>query len=248
MNFTVIIIIGAFMIGLSKGGFGGPVLVAMLTPLLTFSLPAGQAIGIVLPLLIFGDIFAVWIYWRKWDIRQLKLLLPAAVIGIVFGGGLLLALVNSNQNELLRRILGFFTLLVVLYKVVSGQLKSLHYEPKDWHGYLAGWAAGFGSALANVGAPPFTAYMLLQDVSPMSFLGTSSLFFALVNLIKLPITLLNKNVLDVQQFLSIAWVLPLVPIGTWLGKKFTLWINPKAFENFMLVLLFLTSLVMLFGT
>src|SRR5215510_11467510 len=86
MNFTMIIAIGAIMIGLSKGGFGGPVLVAMLTPLLTLALPAGQAVGIVLPLLIFGDIFAVWIYWRKWDMRQIKLLLPGALIGIIIGG------------------------------------------------------------------------------------------------------------------------------------------------------------------
>jgi uncharacterized membrane protein YfcA len=248
MNFTVIIVIGALMIGLSKGGFGGPVLIAMLTPLLTLALPAGQAVGIVLPLLIFGDIFAVWIYWKKWDIQQLKLLLPSAVVGIALGGVLLLSLVNANQNELLRRILGLFTLLVVLYKVGSSRLKSLQYEPHSWHGYLAGWATGFGSALANIGSPPFTAYMLLQDVSPMSFLGTSSLFFAIVNLLKLPITLLNPHVLDVQQFLGIVWVLPLIPVGIWFGKKFAMWLNPAAFENFMLIILFLMSLLMLFGT
>jgi uncharacterized protein len=248
MNFTVIIVIGAVMIGLSKGGFGGPVLVSMLTPLLTLALPAGQAVGIVLPLLIFGDIFAVWIYWKKWDMRQIKLLLPSAVVGIILGEAVLLSLVSSNQNDLLRRLLGLFTLLVVLYKVGSGWIKSLQYEPRGWHGYLAGWAAGFGSALANVGSPPFTAYMLLQDVSPISFLGTSSLFFAIANVIKLPFTLLNSNVLDVHQFLSIAWVLPLIPIATWIGKKFTLWLNPKTFENIILGGLFLMSLLMLFGT
>src|SRR6185436_927951 len=114
--------IGALMIGLSKGGFGGPVLVAMLTPLLTSALPAGQAVGLVLPLLIFGDIFALWIYWKKWDLRQIKLLLPAGLVGMIIGGVLLLILVNNNQNELLRRILGLFTLLMVIYKVASGQL------------------------------------------------------------------------------------------------------------------------------
>ncbi len=248
MNFTVIIAIGAIMIGLSKGGFGGPVFVALLTPLLTTAIPTGQAVGIVLPLLIFGDIFAVWIYWRKWDMRQIKLLLPASIIGIILGEILLLSLANNNQNELLRRILGLFTLLAVLYKVGSARITSLQYHPHNWHGHLAGWATGFGSALANVGSPPFTAYMLLQNVDPMTFLGTSSLFFAIVNVAKLPITLLSKNVLDIQQFLSIVWVLPLIPIGIWFGKKFTMWISPKGFENFMLVLLFIMSLIMLFGT
>lgn len=247
MNFTVIIIIGAFMIGLSKGGLGGPVLVSLLTPLLTLALPTGQAIGIVLPLLIFGDIFAVWIYWRKWDMRIVKLMLPSAIVGIIMGGALLLLLVSNNQNDLLRRLLGLFTLLVILYKVGSGRIKSLHYEPRNWHAYLAGWGSGFGSALANVGSPPFTAYLLLQETDPVTFLGTTSLFFAIVNLLKLPVTLLSKNVLDVQQFLSIAWVLPIIPIGVWFGRKFTLWINPKTFENLMLALLFLVSVMLLFG-
>lgn len=247
INFVVLIIIGAILIGLSKGGFGGPALVAMLTPLFTLMLPTGQAVGLVLPLLLFGDVFAVWIYWRKWDMRYVKLMLPTSLVGILVGGILLLVLADSNQGTTLRRILGLFTLLIVLYKFGSGWLKSFHYEPREWHGRLVGFAAGFGSALANVGSPPFTAYMLLQNIEPMPFLGTTTLFFAIVNLLKLPLTLLSKNVLDLHQFLSIAWVLPVIPISIWFGKRFVHWVNPKTFENIMLVLLFAMSLLMLFG-
>jgi uncharacterized membrane protein YfcA len=247
MNFIILVLIIALLIGLSKGGFGGPVPVALITPLLSQIMPASQAVGLVLPLLLIGDLIALRIYWRQWDIHRVRLMLPLAVIGIVLGGALLLFLADQKQDLLLRRILGAFTLFVVLYKVGSASLKNVEYQPRDWHGHLAGWASGFGSALANVGAPPFTAYMLLQDVNPTIFMGTTTLFFAIVNFLKLPITLLSSNVLNLHLLASIIWVLPVIPVGAWLGKRFVRRVNPLIFERMMLFLLFAMSLYMLFA-
>ena len=73
------------------------------------------------------------------------------------------------------------------FKIASDRLASLAYQPRKWHGYFAGWASGFGSTLANVGAPPFTAYLLLQPkMTPRRFVGTTTLFFAVMNLTKVP--------------------------------------------------------------
>src|SRR5262249_3826204 len=121
------------------------------------------------------------------------------------------------------------------------------YEHRDWHGYLAGWASGFGSALANVGAPAFTAYMLLQDVDPTVFIGTATLFFAIVNFLKLPINLLSSNILNLHLLASVIWVIPVIPFGSWLGKRFVDRVNQCAFERLMLILLFGISLYMLFA-
>lgn len=248
MDFRIVVALACLFIGLSKGGFGGPVPVAMLTPLLSLIMPASQAVGIVLVPLLIGDVIAVSFYWRKWDMARVKLLLPAAIIGIIIGEILLISLANSGQNLVLKRILGAFTLMVVLYKVGSNQLKMLKYEPRQWHGHVAGWLAGFGSAVANVGAPPYTAYMLLQNVTdPVKFLGTTSLFFMLVNLIKLPFVLTSSNILDLHLLVSILWALPIIPLGAYVGRRFVNAINPKVFENMMLVLLFGLSIFTLFG-
>ncbi|MEO8611965.1 MAG: sulfite exporter TauE/SafE family protein [Chloroflexota bacterium] len=247
MDFILLVFLIALLIGLSKGGFGGPVPVSLITPLLSQIMPTSQAVGLVLPLLIIGDWIALRIYWRQWDIRYIKQMLPFAVIGVILGGALLLLLADSKQDLLLRRILGAFTLVFVLYKVGSDSLKNVKYEPRNWHGYVAGWASGFGSALANVGAPPYTAYMLLQDVSPTIFMGTTTLFFAIVNLLKLPITLLSSNVLNLHLLASIIWVVPVIPVGSWLGRRFVQRVNPKIFERMMLVLLFGMSIYMLFA-
>lgn len=242
---ALVIILASLLIGLSKGGLGGPVPVALITPLLSQVMPAGQAVGIALPMLLFADMLALAIYWRQWDNRLIQLMLPVAITGVIAGSALLGVL--AQQDLLFRRVLGGFTLLVVVYKIGSGALKTLRYQPRNWHGYLAGWASGFGSALANVGAPPFTAYMLLQRLDPVVFVGTTTLFFAIVNLLKLPGVLLTGT-LDLRQFIGVLWALPFIPLGVWLGRRFILWVNPVFFERVMLALLFGMGLFMLFST
>jgi uncharacterized membrane protein YfcA len=244
-EFAIIVIIAAVFIGLSKGGLGGPVPVALLTPLLSLVLPASQAVGIVLPLLILADMIALRFYWQKWDWSLVRQMLPAAVIGVICGGVLLLTLANGGHNLLLRRVIGVFTLIVVIYKVGGGYLTQLEYQPRNWHGYLAGWASGFGSALANVGAPPFTAYMMLRQVPPIPFIGTTTLLFAIVNALKLPLTLLSSNVLNPHLLLSILWVVPLIPVGVLVGRWSVKRMNPVHFDRLMLGLLFILGVFML---
>lgn len=241
--FILLVGLVGLLIGLSKGGLGA-VLVSSITPLLSFVLPVSQAVSVVLPFLIVGDIFAMRMYWKEWDNHLIRLMLPMSVVGVVAGSALLATL----PDHMLRRSLGVFTLVVVLYKPLSERIKSLAYRPQNWHGYLAGWASGFGSALANVGAPPFTAYMLLQkDISPKAFIGTTTLFFTVVNALKVPGIVIGR-LLDMHLFLSIIWALPLVPFGVWLGRKIITRINPRVFERFMLLVLFQSSLVLLFFT
>jgi uncharacterized membrane protein YfcA len=243
MNIIIIIIFASLLIGLSKGGLGGPVPVALVTPLLSQFMPTAVAVGIVLPLLMIGDVCALWIYWRKWEIKYVRQMLPMAVVGVVVGGLLLRAL--AQQDSTLRRILGIFTLIVVIYKVLNGRLTQLKYQPRTWHGYLVGWLSGFGSALANVGAPPFTAYMLFQNLTPELFIGTTTLFFAIINALKIPIT---ASIIHIDQLISVLWAAPLIPLGVWIGRRFVNAVNPKHFEQFMVVLLFGFSLYMLFVT
>lgn len=243
MDFRIIVALACLFIGFSKGGLGGPVPVAMLTPLLSLFIPASQAVGIVLVPLMVGDVIAITFYWRKWDLKLIKLLLPATIVGIFLGGLLLLSLANSGQNVIIKRLIGAFTLVVVIYKVSDSLLTGLKYQSQPWHGYVAGWLTGFGSALANVGAPPYTAYMLLQKIEdPARFLGTTALYFAIVNAFKLPLVLSNPKVLDLHLLASILWALPLIPVGAWLGRKSLAYVNAKVFERLMLVLLFILSI------
>src|SRR5262245_49251660 len=246
MNYIATVAFASLLIGLSKGGLGGPIPVALITPILSLVMPAPQAVGVTLPLLLLGDTMALKMYWRKWNSQQMRLLLPTGILGVVVGSLLLAVLATRPDDTLFRRSLGILALMVVIYKLASDHLKTIHYQPRDWHGYLAGGAAGLGSALANVGSPPYTAYMLLQNVSPEIFIGTATLFFAIVNLLKLP-GVIYFHLLDFHQLMSIAWSVPFIPLGVWVGRWLVERINPKTFEWVMVLMLLWMSVVLLFS-
>ncbi len=241
MHISLVIFVAALLVGLVKGGLG-PVPGALLVPLLSTTMPVSEAVGVTLPLLMVGDWFALPIYWRQWDSKALRLMLPAAVLGVATGALLLTTL----PDDTLRHILGGFTLLVVIYKLASDSLRTLHYTPHDWHGWLAGWGSGFGSALANVGAPPITAYLLLQRAKPTVFIATTVLFFFIINLLKLPL-FLAANVVKVDQLTGIVWALPLIPLGVWAGKWLLQRIDARKFEWLMVALLAWAGVSLLVG-
>ena len=241
LHTIAVVAAAALVVGLAKGGLGG-VAGALLVPLLSTIMPITQAVGVALPLLMVGDVFALRAYWRAWDTKYVRLMLPGAVVGIVMG----ILLLTSLSDDALRRLLGIFTLIVAAYKIASDSLTALAYSPRDWHGVLAGWAAGGASALANAGGPPVTAYLLLQKLPPLAFIGTQTLFFAAINALKLP-GFLTANVIDLPLLLSVLWALPIIPLGVWIGKWVILRLNQRVFEWLMLILLVYAGVSLLVG-
>lgn len=230
------------LVGVSKGGLGGPVPIALTVPILSLIIEPQQAIGLVLPLLIFADMFALYFYWNEWDKRYILLMVIPGLIGVAFGTGVL----TDIDPLTLKRVIGAFTLVALGFKIASDRLTSLQYQPRTWHGWLAGWASGFGSALANVGAPPFTAYMLLQpNMTPRRFVGTSTLFFAIMNITKVP-GFVALGILDVSQFLRIMWVLIIIPFVIAYIRTIIKRIDQKTFEWVMMIPLMILSVYLLF--
>lgn len=193
-----------------------------------------------MPLLLLGDFLALRLYWRQWNTLRIKLLAPSALIGVVVGTVVLVTL----PDQVLRVILGVFTLAAVVYKLASDRIKSLAYHHHNWHAYLAGSTSGFGSAVANVGAPPFTAYMLLQKASPIEFIGTTTLFFIIVNLSKLP-GLLITGIMGTDEIVQTLAAIPVMLAGMWLGRRFIEWVDPRAFDAIMTGMLVLAAVALL---
>lgn len=238
---TLLFAIVAVLIGFSKGGLGGPVPVALTVPLLTLTIDAREAVGLILPLLIFADAFALYFYWKQWSRRYMLLMLLPGLVGVAFGAFVL----RDIDPVTLKRIIGGLTLLALAFKAGSERLRRLAYHPRDWHGVFAGWMSGFGSTLANVGAPPFTAYLLLQPkMTPRVFVGTTTLFFALINLTKLP-GFIAIGILDLPRLAGIAWVFVVIPLAIWFGRRVIDRIDQRAFEWMMIVPLLILSVYLL---
>ncbi len=227
------------LIGLSKGGLGG-VLGSVATPLMALVMPADQVIGLLLPVLMITDIFAVASHWRRWDSRLLWLLLPASVIGIAAGT----FFITNVPEHVLRRGVGVIVLLFALYKIwVEPRLTQWVYQSRPWHGVVAGSVAGLTSTLAHIGGPPISIYLLMQDLQPRTFVATNAIFFAILNWMKVP-SYAYAGLFHVDQLLRILWLLPLIPVGVLIGKWASTRINKAAFERLIIGLLVLTSFLL----
>src|ERR671919_238146 len=198
---AVIIAILGFMIGFSKGGFGG--LGALLTPLLALVLPVASAVGVLLPMLMVGDVFAVYMYWKEWDLNLIKRMMPAGIVGALAGTFLLSWLPPDG----LRIVLGIFVLVLVAYRFISDRIQAIRYEARPWHSPAAGFLSGMASGMFNNGGPAFSSYLLLQKLKPRPFIATSAIYFVLLNLIKMP-GFLYTGVLDMPLLFSLWWVFP----------------------------------------
>lgn len=235
---AVVIAILGFMIGFAKGGFNA--LGALLTPILSLVLPVASAVGVLLPMLIVGDVFAVYMYWKEWDLKLIRRMLPAGIVGALAGTFLL----SSVSPSGLRIVLGIFVLVSVAYKFLSDRIQSIRYKPRAWHAPAAGLLSGVASGMFNSGGPPFNSFLLLQKLQARPFIATTAIYFALLNLIKVP-GFLYTGVLDLPLLFSLWWVLLFIPLGIWVARITLTRLSAAAFEWTVIVLLLFSSLWLL---
>lgn len=216
---------------------------ALITALMALFLPVQVAIGMLLPMLIVGDVFAVTAHWRKWDRRIVRLLIPGAVLGNLIA----VLFISSVSVDTLRTTLGVLILLFVVYRLLESRiLRSIEYVSHGWHGLVAGTIAGLSSTLAHVGGPPVTIYLLMQELAPRTLVATSALFFAILNLIKLP-GYLAAGLLAPTMLPQLLWTIPLILIGIWVGRKVMDRVDKRMFDAILTLLLALSGFMLLVG-
>ncbi|MEW5870382.1 MAG: sulfite exporter TauE/SafE family protein [Chloroflexota bacterium] len=238
--FFIAFALACFLTGVSKGGLGG-MLGALITPMLSLVMPPNLVVGLMLPVLMLADMFAVAAHWRRWEARLIWMLLLGAVVGVT----LATRLITGLTVETLRRILGVLALLFVVYRLSEARIRSsLRYAPRNWHGALAGSIAGFVSTLAHAGGPPVSIYLLMQGLSPRAFVATAALFIAVLNWIKVPYYY-YAGLFNFEQQVRLIWLAPLVPLGVWVGKRLVQQVNRVWFERVMIVLLSITGVLLL---
>jgi uncharacterized membrane protein YfcA len=236
----IVIAVCAFLIGLSKGGLGGA-LGTIVTPLLALVMPAPVAVGLALPMLIAGDVFALYAHWGGWDRQVILAVLPPAIVGVIIGS----LVISSLSSITLQHGLGIVVLLYILYKLSEKRLvKPGTPRAQRWQAPVLGSLTGFTSAVANAGGPSFTIYLLSLRLMPSVFVGTSVLNFALLNLIKLP-AYLSAHILSAETIVAVAWTLPLIPFGVWTGVLLDKIIDRVTFERLILIFLAITGFLLL---
>lgn len=216
------------LVGLSKGGFGGAVGFVGV-PLMALAMPPVQAAAILLPILCLMDIVSVWTWWGVYDRKMLVDMMPGAVIGIGLGW-LTAALVTE---EMVRLIVGAVALIFVLrWLYLQFHHGSDHAAaPNRIAAAFWGTVAGFTSFVAHVGGPPFQVYALPIRLDPKVLSGTSAIFFAATNALKL-IPYFALGQFDTANLTASAVLMPLAPLATIAGAWLVRRMRPEIFYPF----------------
>jgi uncharacterized membrane protein YfcA len=223
------------LLGLSKGGFSGVSVLAV--PLMTLAVSPVQAASITLPILIVQDVVSVWVFRRAWDGRSLAILIPSSLAGIVVGY-LLAARVSSSAVEF---ALGVISLLFggrQLWITWRGVIRE--HKSSDVAGVAWGATAGFTSQIAHAGAVPFQIYMLPKRLERDVLIGTSAIFFAAMNWMKVPAYAALGQLTRGNMATSLV-LLPLAVVSTVIGAKLIRRFAPERFYTLIYALLLLTG-------
>jgi uncharacterized protein len=216
------------LVGLSKGGFGGamgfvgvPLMALVISPL--------QAAAILLPIMILMDIVSLWTWRGLFDRQTLSIMLPGAMVGIGIGW-LTAAMVTA---DMVRFIVGAVAIIFVLRWLYSQYRHGAGHatKPNRAAGTFWGTVAGFTSFVAHVGGPPFQVYALPLRLDPKVFTGTSVIFFAITNAIKL-IPYFALGQFDSTNLTASAALMPLAPLATLAGAWLVRRMRPEVFYPF----------------
>jgi hypothetical protein len=239
---------GVLFIGLSKAGFGGG-LGMLTTPICVLAFGAGEkppafAIGTLLPLLCAGDAFSLCHYWRKWESRNLRYLLPGVCLGVVAG----VQLMGRFSTRELNCAIGVLAVLFVTFQLVKEWVFRAEgsFDPNHLVGVPCGIGAGITSTFAHGAGPLVAMYLIPQRMPKETYVGTTVLVFTWVNWIKMPF-FVHQGIVTRETLLTGLCYLPLVPLGVWLG----VWLNRRFTEARFLqavyLLTFLAGLQLIFN-
>lgn len=220
--FYAVAVPAVLLMGLSKSGFGAG-FGALAVPLMALSVPVPQAAAILLPLLAVMDGFGIAALWRERDRALIRLLVPAGLAGTVLGT----LLFGWLTGPAVAGIVGALTLCFLAIRRIFPP-RSDAPPPSRALGRLMGMLSGFTSFVAHAGGPPIGFYVLPLKLPPVRFAATMAVFFAVVNLSKwLPYAWLG--LFDARSLATSALLLPLAPLGVWLGVRMVRRIPPRLF-------------------
>lgn len=228
--------------GIAKGGFGGG-LGVIAVPLMALVVSPVLAAAIMLPILCVMDLFAIRRYWGRWDRSELRVLVPASLVGIAVGTALFGYLTAAAIRLVIGAVAISFTLHYWIGRYGKGGRGPADL-PRYW-GLLGGGGAGFTSFVAHAGGPPVSMYLLRRPIDRGGFVATTVFFFAVVNYVKLvPYYWLGQ--LDADNLTTALVLMPLAPIGIELGHYLNRRATDRFFFGLMYVVLFVVGIKLIY--
>lgn len=242
--FVACVSVAIVVIGIAKAGFGGGIGI-LAVPLTIAVLPPTDGLGVMLPLLIAGDVFSYVHHRKNRSALHLRWLVAGGVVGIVLATAALWSIPWAAErwhwgdaspaiNRTLMLVVGVACLVMVaaqVYRMTGLPLPRIPGTPGAGRG--VGAFAGFVSTLAHSAGPVVNVYLLEQRLTKSLQVGTSVLFFLIVNLAKVP-SYVGLGYITGRTLLVSLMFLPLIPVGTMLGY----WMHTRVSERWFTAIMY----------
>ena len=240
-------VLAIFLIGLTKSGFGAGVGL-MIVPLMAIAMGhipsrgSEAALGLMLPLLIAGDLIAVWQYRKLFSMSVVKKLLPGTAAGVVIGGLMLWSFHQYKDlvGALIRIEIGVESILLVSlhwWRQYRGMQQHLVREP--WRSHLTGGFAAVSSTLAHAAGPIIAMYLLPLQLERRLFVGTCAIYFFILNTAKLPAYYAAGQFNQASPLFALQF-LPLVALGALCG----VWLNRRLSDKLFAKIVYFITFVL----
>ena len=228
-------VLAAFLVGSGKGGL--PMVAMLSVPVMSLVMSPMLGAALLLPVYLISDVYGLYIYRKSFSPRNLAILIPASALGIM-AGYLVAGSIDENTVRIIIGVVGLTFLAMQLRSRLGGRPKPRSADiPR---GVFWGSISGFTSFVSHAGGPAFQVYALPQQMPKMVFAGTSTILFAIINLMKVP-PYLALGLIDWSDMRKVVFLTPVAVFGAWLGYKITDIIPERVFFILVEIALFVIS-------
>ena len=228
------------LLGIGKSGIKGLGVVIVTLMALVFGSRAST--GILMPMMITADIFAVIYYHRHTQWVFLKKLLPMMIVGVLLG----VWWGNDISEELFKQIMAFFILATVVIMIWMDRTKSFGI-PKHWaFSSFMGLLSGITSMIGNLAGSFASIYLLAIRLPKNEFIGTAAWLFFIINVFKLPFHIFIWKTVDAKTLQLNLLLSPAIVIGFFLGIRLVKIIRNDLYRKLVLIVTAIGALIILF--
>ena len=233
--FFVSVVPAIILYGIAKSGLGGSISLISI-PLMTLVMPLSQALAIILPILIFSDIIAVYRFRKEFELSTLKIMVPFSAVGIIIGSYSF----SYFSEDLLKLIVGIMGFIFSGHYFIFKKKKIIPSKKNLFKGAICSTVAGFTSFCVHAGGTPTSLYLLPLRLKKEIYVGTRIIFFSFVNLFKLPLYV-HLSMVNLKTISQSLMLIPLAVVGIFIGYRILKIIEENLFYNIIYALIFLTS-------
>jgi uncharacterized protein len=232
-----------FISGLSKTAFPGISVLGIVLLVLAFPGQERATPGLLLPLLLIGDLFAVGFYKKHTDWKTLRRLFPPVGVGLIAGWQLLQTF--ENDNQLYKLVLGVMLLSLICLDFLRKRFGDDHIPKSYYFALVMGFMAGIATTLANAAGPIMAVYLLAIGSSKEKFMGCAAWFFFIVNMLKVPIYI-QQDILTWESLRMDLYIVPGMILGAICGRPLLKIVSQRVFNTVIMALAALGAIFMIY--